>query len=1091
MSTFSQHDLQEIFKSPYKEETWIGLLRDLFNATQIRKSWEALGAKWPAIDGYYIGKIETVDHFSIGLFYFKIKQGSVEKKRVGLRNLVKGYINPNQGVFDAALAVFVDDKAWRLSLICDIKEEKTEPKRFTFVFGHPELNYRTAASRFEFLQNNGISFENLMTAFSVEALSDDFFNKYRENYAAFVQHVTGMRYVKVDGKWKEVKVHEPDEMFARAFNSDAKCVRDYIKKMMGRITFLHFLQRKGWMAGDLNYMQNLFNGSSQQDNFLDAVLEPLFYGILNTKPNDRAAVFKERGWNPDLIAGWQEIPYLNGGLFERDATDEPDSVFPKALFQKLFNFFGEYNFTIDENDPNDAEIGVDPEMLGKIFENLLEDNKDKGAFYTPKEIVQYMCRESLVAYLHKATQYSLETIRAFVESPEEKADVLGIRQGPRMNQALANVKICDPAIGSGAFPMGMLNELLRCREALGEGTIDRAALKRDIISQNIYGVDIEKGAVDIARLRFWLSIVVDETEPSPLPNLDYKIMQGDSLRESYMGCDLSKLGKKAPKPTRAQKQDHFSFAHELTQGEFVFDESHAQDKMQDLIQAYYHISDHTEKQKVKDAISSTIREYIKFSGQATSSRILHSLEAVNIPNNDFFLWHTFYGDVLNKSDNPGFDIIIGNPPYIQLSENSGYLGKLYKPCSYESFAQTGDIYCLFYEQSWNMLRKGGHLCFITSNKWMRAAYGKALRNFFALKTNPKLLIDCGGYQVFKNATVDTNILLFAKEENQGHTLSATLPRTGTTKLSDFVQQHAVDCNFPSSESWIILSPLEQSIKQKIEAVGTPLKDWGVNIYRGVLTGCNEAFVITSAKRNEILSKCKTEDERNRTAELIRPILRGRDIKRYDYVWAGLWLIATFPSKTYDIDDYPAVKQYLLSIGKERLEQTGERHVIRGVNVSSRKKTNNEWYETQDSISYWEDFSKPKIVWAELARTGNAFTIDVNHLMVGNTGYILTVENNELDTLFYLLAFLNSKYMLYSLNQISTRLDETGWRWLRQFVEILRVPKTTRECELIRLTKSMLKQRDEKNQEQINVIIYDIFGFSEKEREYIDAQLLRY
>ena len=309
--------------------------------------------------------------------------------------------------------------------------------------------------------------------------------------------------------------------------------------------------------------------------------------------------------------------------------------------------------------------------------------------------------------------------------------------------------------------------------------------------------------------------------------------------------------------------------------------------------------------------------------------------------------------------------------------------------------------------------------------------------------------------------------------------------------SDFVQQHAVDCNFQTSDSWVILSPIEQSIKTKIEAVGIPLKDWDIQINYGIKTGYNEAFIISTEKREEILNKCATEDERFRTAELIRPILRGRDIKRYDYVWAGLWLIATFPSKTYDIDAYPAVKQYLLSIGKERLEQTGETHVIRGVNVSSRKKTNNEWYETQDSISYWEDFSKPKIVWAELARTGNAFTIDVNHLMIGNTGYILTVENNELDTLFYLLAFLNSKYMLYSLNQISTRLDETGWRWLRQFVEILRVPKTTKERELIRLTKSMLKQRNERIQEQINLLIYDIFGFSEKEREYIDAQLLRY
>ena len=1066
--------MQEIFRSPYRKETWIGLLRDLFKATHIRASWEALDAKGSNIDGYYIGKIETVDHFSIGLFYFKIKQGSVEKKRVGLRNLVKGYINPNQGVFDAALAVFVDDKAWRLSLICDIKEEKTEPKRFTFVFGHPELNYRTAASRFEFLQNNGISFENLMTAFSVEALSDDFFNKYRENYAAFVQHVTGMRYVKVDGKWKEVKVHEPDEMFARAFNSDAKCVRDYIKKMMGRITFLHFLQRKGWMAGDLNYMQNLFNGSSQQDNFLDAVLEPLFYGILNTKPNDRAAVFKERGWNPDLITGWQEIPYLNGGLFERDATDEPDSVFPKALFQKLFNFFGEYNFTIDENDPNDAEIGVDPEMLGKIFENLLEDNKDKGAFYTPKEIVQYMCRESLVAYLHKATQYSLETIRAFVESPEEKADVLGIRQGPRMNQALANVKICDPAIGSGAFPMGMLNELLHCREALADGQIDRAALKREIISQNIYGVDLEKGAVDIARLRFWLSIVVDETEPSPLPNLDYKIMQGDSLRESYMGCDLSRLGKKESSRRKPQ-QTQFGFAEELIQDELIFDEYATREKLENLIHDYYNINSHAEKEKVRGQITETIRKYISHSGEGTSAKIRHSLSSIEIPGSDFFLWHTFFGDVLNKINNPGFDIIIGNPPYIQLSENKGYLGKLYKPCNFESFAQTGDIYCLFYEQSWNMLRQGGHLCFITSNKWMRAAYGQTLRNFFARKTNPKLLIDCGGYQVFKNATVDTNILLFAKEENQGHTLSATLPRTGTTKLSDFVQQHAVDCNFTSPESWIILSPLEQSIKQKIEAVGTPLKDWGVDIYRGVLTGCNEAFVITTAKRNEILSKCKTEDERNRTAELIRPILRGRDIKRYGYNWAGLWLINTHNGikgkiPRISIENYPAIQEHLDHYWEA---------------ISKRADKGDTPYNLRN-CAYTEDFSKPMLVWLELSDEPK-FSYVEKYIPL-NTVFFLTG-----DRILHLLGALNSKLITWYFKRCLGTTSGVGTnRWLKYTIEQLPIlPADSRiEHAAKQLMSAIQNGGGEIMQYELKLLdlLCDGYGLTLEEKSFIIANL---
>jgi len=306
-----------------------------------------------------------------------------------------------------------------------------------------------------------------------------------------------------------------------------------------------------------------------------------------------------------------------------------------------------------------------------------------------------------------------------------------------------------------------------------------------------------------------------------------------------------------------------------------------------------------------------------------------------------------------------------------------------------------------------------------------------------------------------------------------------------------VQQEGVVCDFVSSDSWVILSPIEQSIKQKIEAVGTPLKDWDINIYRGVLTGYNDAFIISTEKRNEILVNCQTEDERIRTAELIRPILRGRDIKRYEYEWADLWIIATFPSRHYDIESYPAVKNYLLSIGIERLEQTGETHIVNGKKIKARKKTCNEWFETQDSISYWEDFSKPKIVWAELARTGNAFALDFGNNMVGNTGYILTVPSNNQDELLYLLAFLNSRSMLYSLNQITTRFDENGWRWLRQFVEQLRVPPLINKNEILSIVATVTKDNKQEVSEILNNVIADIYNFTDEEKAYINQTLSNY
>lgn len=249
------------------------------------------------------------------------------------------------------------------------------------------------------------------------------------------------------------------------------------------------------------------------------------------------------------------MPYLNGGLFEKDEYDKTKFPLPAKYMKCLLDFFASYNFTIDENDPDDAEIGVDPEMLGRIFENLLEDNKDKGAFYTPKEIVQYMCRESLIAYLQTDVAEDVKSqIREFVTT--NNASDLSSELSVSIDKKLKAVKICDPAIGSGAFPMGLLRELYACRKAI-EGIDDETAvrIKTEIIQNNIYGVDIEKGAVDIARLRFWLALIVDEKSPHALPNMDFKIMQGNSLLEQYEGIDLSGMSLNEQRAQKARAKN--------------------------------------------------------------------------------------------------------------------------------------------------------------------------------------------------------------------------------------------------------------------------------------------------------------------------------------------------------------------------------------------------------------------------------------------------------------------------------------------------------------------------------------------------------
>lgn len=752
VATYTPDILRKLFQSSFNLTQWYTFLQYFFNATELKEGPEKIIGS-TSDNGYYLGNIDTTDSYRIGLFHYNITKGSVANRRVGLRNLVKSFINPTWGEFDAALVVFDSGDHWRLSFICDIKGEATSPKRYTYVFGSDDLLYRTPIERFNFLKKKGISFENLKTAFSVEALSDEFFDRYREQYADFIQYITGKRFVKVGSKWEEKRLSEPNAALMGAFDYNEKKIRDYVKKMMGRITFLHFLQRKGWMCGDLNYMQNMFENSLYKNDYLDSVLEPLFFGILNTKPAEREALFADYDWDKSLLNEWKDIPYLNGGLFERDKEDEPESRFPADYFKRLFQFFSEYNFTIDENDPNDAEVGVDPEMLGKIFENLLEDNKDKGAFYTPKEIVRYMCQESLIAYLETNTSIAKDKIRQFVLSPEEGVKDIPENKKPKLLSALENVKICDPAIGSGAFPMGLLNELLHCREVLSGDHYDRAEIKKSIIQNNIYGVDIEKGAVDIARLRFWLSIVVDEETPSPLPNLDYKIMQGNSLIESFMGVDLSKLTYE--KEYKKDKGEISLFDNE---------KNRLQKTVSHLLFSYYCCSDHDRKMTLQQEISDTINKQLE--AQAYDSTILDKLKTINLAeNSNFFLWHTWFSDVFNRDDKEGFDIVIGNPPYVS-AVNMARTGEeklLYKQ-SYPEATGAYDMYVLF-------LLLGAKLssniyCWIIPNKLLVADYAKKTLHKLKAECGLEKTIDVSVYDVFKNASVYPIIVLGNKVSHE-------------------------------------------------------------------------------------------------------------------------------------------------------------------------------------------------------------------------------------------------------------------------------------------------------------------------------------
>ena len=1035
----------------------------------------------------------------------------MRRNRVGIQQLIRRIMD----TFTSAFIIFhyedSDSWDWRFSFCQKDDKDATEAKRYTFLLG-PGQSCRTAAENFQKLidKHGAISREDIVNAFDVEALSKEFFDKYKAKYEKFCNYIYDNR--------------NDESLFGHEFAEwDEKLIRDYVKKLLGRIVFLHFLQKKGWLGvpvdkqwgeGDTQFMRNLFKASTkeQKDNYLDSVLEPLFAGALNTqRPND---IF-------DLgVEGFRtmKIPYLNGGLFELDALDELKSIFPASYFEDLFEFFYQYNFTIDENDPNDAEVGIDPEMLGHIFENLLEDNKDKGAFYTPKEIVQYMCRESLIAYLttcvmkkqgenHKPEDKISESVRQLLNKPEEIVPRMKKEHLDDFGSYIRNVKICDPAIGSGAFPMGLLNELVRCRVFINAWTKDEngnllegdyAALKTEIISNNIYGVDIEKGAIDIARLRFWLSIIVDERTPHVLPNFDYKFMQGNSLIPTFDGKFIN-LDTKSQSHTNVEamkkdKQHLYELKKQYYKAEGE-DKHELNVQIKDTIlklisrqlgyesRSWYHhnaVQTSLSFDDVTNMSFDEVRQSLPEEKQQTIA-LAESLHAKLIDKSipvaersqidiHFFDWRIMFTEVFDNG-NDGFDIVIGNPPYIQLQINGGELAKLYENCNYSTFARTGDIYCLFYERGWQLLNKGGHLCYITSNKWMRAGYGENTRDFFAHKTNPKLLIDFAGVKIFESATVDTNILLFSKSNNQHETVCAVTNKQNkdsVKNLSDFVQQQNSICDFNSSDSWVILSPIEQSIKRKIEAVGTPLKDWDIQINYGIKTGFNDAFIISTEKRNEILANCRDAEERKRTEELIRPILRGRDIKRYGYVDNGLYLINTHNGirgriPRINIENYPAVKAHL--------DQYWDKIAIRADKGDTPYNLRN--------CAYLEDFSKQQIVWIELSDDPK-FAL-AEKIMSVNTVFFMTGEH-----ILHLLGLLNSRLITwYFRHCIGTTSGVGTNRWLKYTIE--QIPMAPVSSKLKELSFLITKSYNEEKNQEIDLLVCRLYNLNEDEITYIISQ----
>jgi type II restriction/modification system DNA methylase subunit YeeA len=866
----------------------------------------------------------------------------------------------------------------------------------------------------------------------------------------------------------------------------------------------------------------------------------------------------------------KDIPFLNGGLFENldflDKSQEKSGIKRIDCFSnhqqdekllkvpdKLFFCLGEtvdlrkeyglpgknhesvrgiieilnhFKFTIEENTPVEQEIALDPELLGEIFQRLLAAynpetrltaRKKTGSYYTPREIVDYMVDETLIGYLEnyinqrtdKTQNENSETFNNKLRHLLAYHDLghqFSAHEVDTLIEAIDNIKILDPACGSGAFPMGMLQKLVHIlgkldldnqkwlrlqihkiktkysslqaapdevqqkklqqqvqyiKEAFDKNAFNYAR-KLFLLINSIYGVDIQPIAVQISKLRFFIALIIDQKdEPQapnrniiPLPNLELNFVSADSLYT--LDKQYSLIPENANK--LIEKLENLRFAYAWT---------------------------HFKQDK----------EGVKYELIQVRQQIQQQLQRARFANSDLgklFKWDLFNQNasavVFNKfwmyGLTSGFDCVIGNPPYIRQEEIKEIKPTLER-LGYVVYNSTSDIYTYFYEAGFNLLKSGGSLTFITSNKWLRAKYGTNLRRFLKKNTRIQEIVDFGGHQVFKSSTVDTCIVRFEKGEPAG----ASIPFVNIGKdfdnavLSEYARQNRQYIAQPklNDTGWTLADGQVLALKEKIEKMGTPLKDWDVKIYRGILTGLNEAFIIDTPTKERLCA------EDPKSAEILKPILRGRDIGRYWYEWKGLWII--FTRHGINIEKYPAIKKWLEQFYEDlKPRNNGEKR--------GRKPGSYKWYEIQDNIAYYREFEREKIVWAETAQEIKMALVPQGYYLQ-KTCFMVTGKN-----LRYIEAISNSKLIDWYTRQTAHQLGEDGLYVSGYFMNELPIPKITLQTQnhvnllesisqkvrdILKISKSKVNNRLDINEyeRQINLLVYKLYAMTYEEVKIID------
>ena len=1008
-------------------------------------------------------------------------------------------------------------------------------------------------------------------------------------------------------QWAVAECEFPDE------NDDMQVIR-----MITRLLFIWFLKEKDLVPEDIfeiDKVEALLNDFSlDTSKYYQAVLQNLFFATLNTPISERkfsthdsrnhrdASKYRYADLLSDangFLENLKEVPFVNGGLFDcldsfeaasdggfridcftDNLNDRRKVLAPAKLFYEkekgIFDIFSHYKFTVEENTPVEQEVALDPELLGQVFENLLgaynpetQDTvrKATGSFYTPRQIVNYMVDEVLIAFLlQKITPEDGDA--EFLEI-RLRDDLLAYDQQGKLNsstehliydsevgqiiEAINDLKIIDPAVGTGAFPMGILNKLVLILRKLDpqnehwkqqqltqadkiddpeskesamqaiEQVFSQANRYNDygrklyLIQNCIYGVDIQPIATTIAKLRFFIALIIEQGTNNnrdenygirPLPNLETKFVTANALiglKELNEPEFQTLLGNEEILELRQEiaelRRKHFNANTRQVKLKYIKREKACRKQLSETLAAKHaewreqiqnRIEDQVTRSQLPQERAQELREELQQEYAPQEAILTAGLEEVR----RIADWDAYDQNAVAKFFDPewmfnvkdGFDIVIGNPPYIQLQKSRGRLADLYQPCEFDTFTRTGDIYCLFYEKAYQLLGNRGLVCLITSNKWMRAGYGNRLRDYFVTHTQPVQLLDMGP-DVF-DATVDTNILLFQNtcadvpDSFRAASLGADFDRQ-TGNISRYLIDSGVNMERPAmGDPWAILSSAEMNLKRKIEEVGIPLKEWDINIYRGIVTGCNEAFIIDEAKREELI------EQDPRSAEIIKPLLRGRDIKRYYARPAGYYILAT----GYDLDipnQYPAIYNHLRTIG-EQIE-SGEIKA-KGRGLFNRDDQGENWWNLR-ACAFYSEFDKEKIVWGNIAYS-STFCYGAPGVFVNAPANLLTSGSNNIT---YQLACMNSKIFNWEFTNVGIPLGH-AFEWKKQYVELIPIPPITNEnhqivTQIEEIVDQILdaKQADPDTdtiplENEIDKLVYALYNLTEEEIAIVEGSI---